>query len=65
MSRETPLDRRRFLFDTARVTGVVALGAGTGFLMGARGQAAETRWQIDPDKCIGCGNCATKCVLDE
>lgn len=65
MSGNTALDRRRFLLDTARVTGVVALSASAGLLMGARGQAAETRWQIDPDKCIGCGNCATKCVLDE
>ena len=22
-------------------------------------------WQIDPSKCIACGNCATYCVLDD
>ena len=26
--------------------------------------ARRTVWQIDPYKCISCGNCATKCVLD-
>ena len=65
MSAEPTVDRRRFLLDSVRVTGVLTLGTGVGFLAGRSGRAAETRWQIDPDKCIGCGNCATKCVLDE
>ena len=64
-STEQTVDRRRFLVDTARVAGVVALAGGAGVLIGNRGRAAETKWQIDPDKCIGCGNCATYCVLDE
>ena len=59
------VDRRRFLLDSVRVTGVLTLGTGVGFLAGRSGRATETRWQIDPDKCVGCGNCATKCVLDE
>ncbi len=25
---------------------------------------AETVWQLDPYKCVSCGTCATKCVLD-
>jgi electron transport complex protein RnfB len=25
----------------------------------------EWVWQIDPDQCVACGNCATHCVLDE
>jgi Na+-translocating ferredoxin:NAD+ oxidoreductase subunit B len=65
MTEQQSFDRRRFLLDTARVVGVVALGTGAGFLAGAKGRATATRWQIDPDKCIGCGKCATNCVLDE
>lgn len=58
-------DRREFLISGVRVVGAIAAGTLTGFLAGRRGQAAETRWQLDPDKCIGCSNCASYCVLDE
>lgn len=59
------LDRRSFLGSTARVAGLAGLAASAGFMAGRQGKATELRWQIDPDKCIGCGNCATYCVLDE
>lgn len=65
MKTESQQDRRGFLVDGLRVAGVVAVGAMGGFLAGRRGQASENRWQIDPDKCVACGNCATHCVLDE
>ena len=65
MTEQQSIDRRRFLMDSVRVAGVVTLGAGAGFLAGSKGRATETRWQIDPDKCIGCGKCAINCVLDE
>ena len=29
----------------------------------AKQQTQATLWQIDPDKCIQCGKCATECVL--
>jgi len=29
-----------------------------------RGRDGPTVWQIDPDKCVACGNCATYCVLE-
>ncbi|MEI7836423.1 MAG: ferredoxin [Planctomycetota bacterium] len=29
------------------------------------GGSERTLWQIDPHKCIACGNCAVKCVLPE
>ena len=35
-----------------------------GFILGRRGQAEENVWQIDPNTCVACGNCATYCVLD-
>jgi electron transport complex protein RnfB len=62
-SEEQP-SRRGFLGDAVRVTGTVAAAALAGFLVGRRGRADQLRWQIDPDKCMGCGNCATHCVLD-
>ena len=58
-------DRRKFLFDGIRVAGVVIGASACGFLTGRQSKAAGTRWQIDPDKCVACGNCATHCVLDE
>ncbi len=57
--------RRGFLVDTARTATIIAGGSMAGFLAGKQGKAKETRWQIDPDKCVACGNCATHCILDE
>ncbi len=62
---EKQQDRRKFLADGIRVAGVTVGGAMIGFLAGRRSHAAGTRWQIDPDQCVACGNCATYCVLDE
>lgn len=50
------------------VKGVVRLGglaiAGGALASLARGSRSEpTVWQIDPDKCIQCGKCATECVI--
>jgi electron transport complex protein RnfB len=58
-------NRREFLHDGMRVAGLVALGTTGGFLVGRQGSADDTRWQLDPNKCVACENCATKCVLDE
>lgn len=57
--------RREFLKDGVRVVGLAALGTTGGFLAGRRGDSQETRWQLDPNKCMACENCATHCVLDE
>jgi len=54
-----------FLSQGMRVAGSIAVGALGGFLAGRKGKAGETLWQIHPDKCMGCTNCATYCVLDE
>ncbi len=65
MPAETPPpDRRRFLAGAARAAAAVGL-AGPAALLAARGKAERTVWQIDPARCIACGNCATHCVLDE
>ncbi len=63
MADETKtVDRRGFLKNLARALGVVGLGVGAG-AVAAKGEREELVWQIDPDKCIACGNCATACVL--
>jgi electron transport complex protein RnfB len=59
------VDRRVFLGQGLRVVGAMSVGVGAGFVAGRRGSAEDWRWQIDPDQCIGCTNCATYCVLDE
>jgi electron transport complex protein RnfB len=61
---ERKADRRGFLADGVRVAGVLAFGSAAAFLAGRRGREDEMVWQLDPDKCIACGNCATYCVLD-
>jgi electron transport complex protein RnfB len=58
-------DRRAFLGDGIRVAGALATGSAAGFLAGRKGHEESLVWQIDPDKCMACGNCATYCVLDE
>ncbi len=58
-------DRRGFLNDALRTTSVIALAGAGGFLAGRRSEGEPMVWQLDPDQCIGCGHCATYCVLDE
>ncbi len=60
---DAKVTRRRFLRDCARGAGLVGLGGVTGLVAG-RADADKTVWQIDPHKCVSCGNCATNCVLD-
>jgi len=61
---EKQIDRRRFLGNAARAGGAISLGGAAVALAAVKGRAAKTVWQLDPDKCIACGNCATYCVLD-
>ncbi len=58
------LDRRGFVGEGLRVVGALGASGVMGFVVGRRGATEELRWQIDPEKCIACGNCATYCVLD-
>jgi electron transport complex protein RnfB len=57
-------DRRRFLREGARAAGAVVLVGAAGFVGFQRGRKDEYVWQLDPDECMACGNCATHCVLD-
>ncbi|MCE5185811.1 MAG: 4Fe-4S binding protein [Planctomycetaceae bacterium] len=58
------LRRRDFLRDGIWASVLSVLGAGAASLF-ARSRRENLVWQIDPAKCIACGNCATHCVLNE
>lgn len=59
------IDRREFVENSLRVVGALGLTGAAAFLAGRAGAADDTVWQIDPHKCVACGNCATHCVLDK
>ena len=52
------IDRRQFVQEGIRLSGAVGLAGYLGFLAGAKGEPEKLVWQIDPAKCINCGNCA-------
>lgn len=58
---QSPKTRRDFLREGVRTGGLIAASAVLGRL--ASGSRAETVWQIDPDRCVQCGKCATECVV--
>lgn len=66
MPHDAPkIDRRRFVGDALRVVGVGTIAGAAGILAMRLGRADAGLWQIDPQKCVACGNCATHCVLDK
>ena len=64
--KDKPLNRRDFIMTCGRTACVAAL-AGTGLYVTSAKLANKNNggslWQIDPSKCIQCGQCATECVL--
>jgi len=59
------LTRREALRGAAGGAALVGLGAAAGALGGlGRARGGERVWQIDPQACVQCGNCATQCVLE-
>ena len=64
--KETPkLTRRQILRAGLQGAAVVAIGTGAASLAVRTAKADEKYiWQLDPEKCIQCGNCATYCVLN-
>jgi len=66
--KQKRMSRRDILKAGARAAGVAGFAAAAGWIAGRRSTFAasqkDTVWQIDPYKCIHCGNCATNCVLE-
>ncbi|MCK5001072.1 MAG: 4Fe-4S binding protein [Anaerohalosphaera sp.] len=62
--KDKNVSRRNFLREGVwgALLGGVGIGGGVVAVKSAKG---DTVWQIDPDKCTQCGNCATYCVLEE
>lgn len=63
-------NRREFLAHLGRGAGVLMIGGMIGTLVTqtrrtAGDTASVTLWQVDPQKCIQCGKCATNCVLSQ
>jgi electron transport complex protein RnfB len=62
-NEQEDVSRRRFLGNTVRGAAALAVG-GVSASVASRVTADDTVWQLDPDKCVQCGNCATNCVLN-
>ncbi len=55
-------DRRKFLIGSLRAAAAVSVtGLAAAAARGLSGD--ELVWQLDPEKCVQCGRCATECVL--
>jgi Na+-translocating ferredoxin:NAD+ oxidoreductase subunit B len=60
--------RRSLIRTGLRTAGLVAVGGSAAALLAndEDGKDGEPKvWQLDPEKCVECGNCATYCVLEE
>lgn len=60
---ENRKNRREFIRNGARGAAALAIGAIAGLEVN-RSTGGEMVWQIDPNKCVQCGRCATNCVLE-
>lgn len=58
------ITRRDLVKNGLRSACLLGIGGASGLLLG-NVEAQEYCWQIDPSKCVACGNCATYCVLEE
>jgi electron transport complex protein RnfB len=62
MKKDKPIKRREFINTGIRL----GIGAGLGAIaigLTTRSVSGKTIWQLNPSKCVQCGNCATECVL--
>ncbi len=57
------IDRRQFLKSGIRGAAVVGIVGAAGLGV-SKTRKSDTVWQIDPNICVSCGNCAKYCVLE-
>jgi electron transport complex protein RnfB len=61
-NKDTQPGRRAFIRDGIRYSLAFGL-VGIGGIMAFRSSSGKLVWQLDPEKCVHCGRCATSCVL--
>ena len=61
LDKNKKIDRRDLLRIGAGVVAVTALGLAT--TAQEKHLKSDTVWQLDPNKCVQCGKCATSCVM--
>ena len=61
-NNDTQPGRRAFIRDGIRYSLAFGL-VGLGGIMAFRSESGKLVWQLDPEKCVHCGRCATSCVL--
>jgi H+/Na+-translocating ferredoxin:NAD+ oxidoreductase subunit B len=59
---DNKVSRRKFLTNALRVSAGVAMG-GIVVYASRNSGSEDLVWQLDPEKCIQCGQCVTNCVL--
>lgn len=57
------IDRRKLLKDGLWGSCLTGLAAIAGIFVSKKSTDGKV-WQLDPNKCVACGNCATHCVLE-
>jgi electron transport complex protein RnfB len=57
------MSRRELFRKTTRIISAAIVGGGALFFA-TKSRTAASVWQIDPNICVQCGNCAVNCVLE-
>jgi len=59
---DKPINRRDFFKTGLRAAAILSLASVAGYSL-RKSTSDDLVWQIDPNKCVQCGRCATNCVL--